>query len=352
MIDPRSKFGGKFRIGAAAFRYIAGTCYMVDAEQFHQLAHEALEHYGIADAEFKVIKATNNVVYQVDVVGRRYVLRVHRLGSRKLAWIESELMWLAAIRHDTDLRVPEPAAPVYLGRVGEAPVYCTLLRWLGGEPVPTAALTLKQADQIGAFAARLHNHSAGFAPSEGFTLPRLDWNGMFSENSPYYSIEGERLFTPDQHEVMTHVAERVQKVMERLETDPGNFGVIHADLIWKNILFDGERIGAIDFDNCAFGYYLYDLAPALLGYLDEPNYPQIRQAIWEGYTSVRALPTNYSDYLETLVAGRYVLSCWWIAANRHNPAIEERASEIIAYRIGELRRYLQTGNLRRGEIIG
>jgi Ser/Thr protein kinase RdoA (MazF antagonist) len=260
-------------------------------------------------------------------------------------------MWLGAIIRDTDLRVPEPAAPIYQGRVGEAPIYCTLLHWLDGEPVPPAVLTLEQAWQIGALAARLHQHSAGFAPPDGFALSRLDWTGMFGEKSPYRSTEGELLFSRQQRDVMEEVANAVRQVMDTMEKDADGFGVIHADLIWKNILFDGDRVGAIDFDDCAYGYYLYDLAPALLGYMDEPNYRQIRRSIWEGYTSVRPLPELYSTFLETLIAGRYTLSCWWIAANAHNPAIGGRAPNIIAYRVGELQRFLETGKLRRGEII-
>lgn len=324
---------------------------MLDAEPWDQLARECLVHFGLMDAEIEVIKTSNNIIYRVDVPEMHYVLRIHQAGRRQLSWIESELKWLEAIRRDADLRVPQPAAPIYQTMVGEKPIYSTLLHWLDGEQVLPSALTLAKAQKIGVFAAQLHEHSASIVPTSSFVLPHLDWKDMFGTTSPYYSVEGAALFSREQHEVMTKVAERVREVTSILDGKPDQFGVIHADLIWKNILFVGNTVGVIDFDDCAYSYYLYDLAPALLGYLDEPNYTQIRAAIWQGYTSMRPLPDTYGDYVETFVAARYALSCWWIAANRNNPAIGERAPEIIAYRIGELRRYLETGNLRRGEII-
>jgi Ser/Thr protein kinase RdoA (MazF antagonist) len=126
---------------------------------------------------------------------------------------------------------------------------------------------------------------------------------------------------------------------------------LHGDLIWKNFIFHDTAVCAIDFDDCTYGFPLYDLAPLLLGYLDEQHYTTLKQAAWAGYTSVLPLPDSHQQLLESLIAARFALSIHWIAANRNNPALQNRAPEIIASRIKRLKAYLDTGKLERGEII-
>lgn len=315
------------------------------------LVTQALRHFGINYTQITPIKTSNNAVYQVNTTNATYALRIHKQSKRKLEWIETELTWLKALRQETDLLIPKPIAPVCTLNSDGTSIYCTLLEWIEGSQLLPSDTTPDHARQIGTFIAHLHNHSTRFSPPPNFTLPRLDWEGMFGSNVTISINRHDDLFTPEQHSILNQIGERVREIMATLDKEPDQFGIIHADLIWKNILFNGEKVGAIDFDECAYGYYLYDLAPTLLGYMDEPNYPEIRAAIWDRYTSIRPLPASFNQHLETLVAGRYALSCYWIAANRHIPAIGERASEIITFRTEQLRRYLETGKLRRGEII-
>jgi Ser/Thr protein kinase RdoA (MazF antagonist) len=324
---------------------------MFAREQYDNLAKEALEKWGVTALELRQISATNNVVYRVEAKETSYVLRVHRPGYRKREWIESELIWLSAIQRDTDLCVPAPAAPIYDGRVGDETVCCTLLHWIEGEPVPPAQLTLEQARQIGVFIGRLHEQSSKFYPPSDFALPYLDLEDMFGANSPYFTAEAEVVFTNEQRYVMDQIEDRVRIVISELKHAKANTGIIHNDLIWKNILLNKTTTCAIDFDTCSYSYYLYDLAPTLLGYKDESHYTQTKQTLWEGYTSIQPLSNHYSQHLDTLIAGRHTLSCWWIAANTHNPEVGKHASKIISHRISELSRYLQTGEFHRGELL-
>ena len=51
--------------------------------------------------------------------------------------------------------------------------------------------------------------------------------------------------------------------MQRLGQGPNVFGLIHADAHLDNVLFDGQQARLIDFDDCGFGYRIYDVAVAL-----------------------------------------------------------------------------------------
>ncbi|HEX2619503.1 MAG TPA: phosphotransferase, partial [Phototrophicaceae bacterium] len=170
------------------------------------LAREALIYYGLNFAAPELLNYSNNAVYHVHAGTHRYVLRIHRPGHKHLAWIRSELAWLSALRRDTDLRVPEPAAPIYTGTLPGVmePVYAVLFRWLPGEAVSPQTMTTEQARQTGIFAAKLHNHSQSYQLPDDFARPRLDYDGMFGVNSPYYPGEpGEALLTDSQRAVMT-----------------------------------------------------------------------------------------------------------------------------------------------------
>ena len=50
------------------------------------------------------------------------------------------------------------------------------------------------------------------------------------------------------------------------------FGVIHADYILGNVRFLGRQPGAIDFDDCGWGFVLYDLAVTLSELEGRPRY--------------------------------------------------------------------------------
>lgn len=322
-----------------------------DIDRIEQILNESTKHFGLTDAQHTLVSTTNNIIYRLDSDHERYILRIHQPGKRKQEWIESELTWLNALCHETNLHVPKPAASIFTSESGDYPTCCTLLHWLDGEQILPSKITSAQAQKVGSFTAQLHNHSANFIAPPNFTLPQLNIVERLQQELDSKTKPNNSLITPDQHNVLKIIAQGIHLATTNLGNNPNTFGIIHADLIWKNILFHKDAIGAIDFDECAYGHYLYDLAPILLGYMDEPNYPEIRAAVLDGYMSIHTLPTTFSDVLATLIAGRYALSCLWIAANQHNPAVAGRAPEIIAQRIAELERYLTTGKFRRGEII-
>lgn len=330
-------------------------------EQLASLTHSAqtvLRQFNLPGAIIRPVMYVNNAVFAVTSGDQKFALRLHRRGLKRPEWIESEMRWLDAIRRDTLLCVPRPVGTAEGDFIAQTevegmdePLNCTLLGWVEGTFCKTSDLSLEQVRRLGAFLATLHQYSETFQPEGEFHLPRLDWEGLFGENSPYHSGENEKFFTPEQTAVFGAVAARVRDLIEILGESRENFGLIHADFIAKNYLFNGDTVCAIDFDDCAFGYYLYDLAPPLLQFSYEPAYPAMKAALWEGYTAVRSLPESYRDDLETFVAARHVASCRWIVGNLHNPNVRERAPEIIRDRVEELRRYLETGRLVRKSLI-
>ncbi|MBZ0295577.1 MAG: phosphotransferase, partial [Anaerolineae bacterium] len=309
-------------------------------ERLAAAAQTALAAYGLQGAPLTPVMYLDNAVFRVDTKDASFALRITRHADESR--LQSELSWLEAIARDTPLCVPRPVrtgdgallASVPVAGI-DTPVHVSLLSWVEGVTVLPSDITVAQVRQLGEFLAQLHHYAAAFQPSPAFDRPRLDWEGLFGARSPYNPGDGARLFKPDQIAVFDAVAERTRAVMQALGETPATFGLIHADFIAKNYLFQGETVCALDFDHCAYGFYLYDLAPPLLQFSTEARYEALKSALWAGYTSLSPLPDAYRAHLETLVAARHVASCRWIASNLDNPKIRERAPQIIRDRVAE-----------------
>jgi Ser/Thr protein kinase RdoA (MazF antagonist) len=55
----------------------------------------------------------------------------------------------------------------------------------------------------------------------------------------------------------------VRQAQRELGASPDVFGLIHSDLHQENYLFHRGRVRAIDFDDCGWGHFVYDLAVTL-----------------------------------------------------------------------------------------
>ena len=323
-------------------------------------AQTVLAQFGLPDAEVTPLLYVHNAVFAVIApTGEKYTLRLLRPGSRPDSWLYSELAWLEAITRETRLCVPRPLRTASGERFAlaavtglDTPLRAALLHWLDGAALPPEQISVEQAHRLGHYLGELHRFSRVFQPAPGFERPRLDWEGLFGEQSQYNPGAGARIFTPEHMQVFDAVAENVRLTMGTLGQSAANFGLIHGDFIAKNILFRGESICVLDFDNSGYGYYLYDLAPLLLQWSALAQYAALKAALWAGYTAIHPLPDEQQNHVETFVAARHVASCRWIASNLSNPQVSARAPQIIATRVEELRQYLQTGRVeRRSEML-
>ena len=315
-------------------------------------APRASRLFGIKVQGVRRLPSLTRAIFALDSPEGRHVLRIHAASERS-DHLESTLRWLQALA-TAGLRVPRPLTAGDGRLLADIAVtglpgiqHCSLLTWLRGESVTPEALTPVQARAMGAFLARLHDSAARWQPPPGFVRPRLDAEGLFGHCSPYGSDAAEELFSQELREAMTAVEQGTRSLMRVLDAQTGAFGLIHADLIAKNCLFVEGSVCALDFDSSAWGYCLYDLAPAMLQFSALPNREALSEALWAGYTTRRPLPPQQREDLEVLVAARLVASCRWLAANRHAPAVRAQMNDLLAQRTMTLRDYLATGRVRR-----
>lgn len=327
-----------------------------NADEWLELAHQALAAYQLSGATVAWLAYTHNAVFDVQHEQQRYVLRLTHQPEQKDRWrLSGEVIVLHITQNKGGLSVPTtidaPGKQAYIF-LPQAQVSGILYPHLPGITPTAAEITPAHTQRIGAFLAQLHTippiHWQTIRNNRVISLrPRLDYDGLFGDEGMYALIDA-TIFTESQQEIIAEVQEQVKVAMDVIGTDESDFGLIHGDLLLKNILFDSNIVRALDFEYSGFGYFMYDLAPLLWQLKPEPRYADLLDGLWEGYTALRPLPPY--EHLETFIAARQVASLRWLANNQYNPAIAGKAPAMIAQRIEELGNFLGTGILQRQNI--
>jgi len=306
-------------------------------------ADAVLPRYDLAGARLTLIGHAVNAVFRVDAplalpapVGsspaspasstgarRRFVLRVYQpasggyVANHDTPSILSELAWVRSLRHDAGLVVLDPI-PAYDGALlteveGDSldPWRCVLSAWVPGRRYSTG-LTPARLERVGRFMGRMHAHAAAFVPPAGFTRPRWDWERLFGAASVLDPARGGLVFDAAERDVFAALARHADGVMRALGEGPRVFGLIHSDLHQGNYLFQGGDVHAIDFDECGFGHYLFDIAVTLFALRRREDYASLRAAFLQGYCREHALTKRDEGYLETFLALRVVDFVNWI----------------------------------------
>ena len=295
-----------------------------DAGQFRRmrrLAENALaEHWNVHDASLRPLRHGENTTFRVDRAnGERLVLRIHRHGYQADSAIRSELEWLTALGRDTDLIVPQPRPTAGGDPLGTAshhlvphPRVCTLLTWTPGRFLDVR-LTGSKLRLVGQLLAELHNHAERFiSPSNGFDRPRWDRVGLL-HNEAFWGSPFDAPLTDVECDQLAEALPLLDSRLRQLDATSNSRGLVHADLHQANYLFHGSRVNAIDFDDCGFSYWLYDLAVTLIPLQGRPNYVDLERALLDGYRNRREIAAEQWSYLQDLLVVRCVLVMAWTA---------------------------------------
>jgi Ser/Thr protein kinase RdoA (MazF antagonist) len=301
------------------------------------LAEYALTAYGIRPARIVPLAHAENSTFRVETDGGgRFVLRIQRVTGtpfhppRGPSEVRSELMWLSALRREA-MAVPEPVptSDGSLLTVAESegvpgPRICVLFRWTPGRFLD-AGLTPKHLERVGGFIARLHDQALRFAPPPGFERWRIE---EVSEEAVAYIAETvQELGGPTSVATVETLVALGQRSQRELGTGSDVFGLIHSDLHQENYLFHRGEVGAIDFDDCGWGHFVYDLAVASSELRHRQDHPDLLAALLRGYRGVRAFPVEHERHLEVFVGLRALKLTLWMHEQRDHPGFADWEAE-------------------------
>jgi Ser/Thr protein kinase RdoA (MazF antagonist) len=282
-----------------------------------------------------LVNHSENHTFRVDAAAGRFFLRVHRPGYQSAAAIASELAWLTALRAETGLPVPRPLAGrdgeiiQRLSTAGAAPRHAVLFAAEPGrEPTPADDLS-GLFETLGRYAATAHRHAEKFRPPAGFVRPRwdatiLDANELWGDWRKAPHVDGSVAA------ILTRLDGALRADLAAYGTAPGRFGLIHADMRLANLLVDADRVTLIDFDDCGFGWFMYDFAAAISFYEDDPRAAHWRTRWLAGYRTVRPLDPVDLAILDAMVLLRRMALLAWIGSHHETPLAQAHADAFAA----------------------
>ncbi|MEO5758143.1 MAG: phosphotransferase [Mesorhizobium sp.] len=298
-----------------------------DVADLIDLARRALDQWGVRDCEPELLKFRENAVFRIRLAdGQPAAMRIHRLGYHSDAALRSELQWMAFLR-SSGVATPSPVATqagdlfvsASTGKI-TTPRQVDCLSWLEGRTVGARGVPLghtpEQAREIftalGQTIARMHNATASWPQPAGFARHAWDFDGFFGPNPTWGRFQSSPFLDGSRRELVYQAHERAVKALSRHERSARNFGLIHADLVRENVLIHDGAIRIIDFDDCGFGWHMYDLAVALYQNRDEAMYPLIEAALLDGYRSRRELTADDVAALPLFAALRAFAFLGWV----------------------------------------
>lgn len=311
------------------------------AARLEPVARRALAEYGVAvDAPLTLLNVSENATYAVDdpATGVRTVLRVHRLDYHDGPEIESELAWLDALREDTGVRTPR-VLPATDGRRllsmpesgSPEPRHVVHFEFLpGAEPTPTGERLPESFELLGSITARMHEHSRTWQRPAGFTRFAWDYDGAFGPRPRWGRWQDGVAVGPAEREVLGRLEGTLRERLTRFGSGPDRYGLVHADLRLANLLEDGPDTYVIDFDDCGWGWFLYDFGAAVSFFEHDPRIPELTDAWARGYRSVRTLADEDEAELASFVLMRRLILVAWIGSHSGTDLARSMGAEYTA----------------------
>jgi Ser/Thr protein kinase RdoA (MazF antagonist) len=300
-------------------------------------AAAALDPFGFSSqAAVSLLSLSENATYRVDdpADGRSAVLRVHRTGYHQPGAIESELAWLQALRRDEGVRTPAvypaPDGRQVVGiRIGDLTRQAVLFELLPGtEPEPDQLAS--QFELLGGICARMHRHSLAWARPAGFVRFSWDFDSCVGPGGRWGRWQDGIGVGRQELDVLGRAADTMRTRLRRFGQGPERFGLIHADLRLANLLVHGPDIQVIDFDDCGFGWFMFDIGAALSFMEHDPRVPELCDAWASGYRRLRPLPEEDAAEIPTFCLLRRLQLVAWVGSHRFADAALELGAGFTA----------------------
>ena len=101
---------------------------------------------------------------------------------------------------------------------------------------------------------------------------------------------------------------------------------------------DGQMV-LIDFDDFGEGWHLFDLATVLFFFQPHPLYDNYREALLEGYGSVRPFPDGFLQPWDLMLLARGLTYLGWAASRRGDEAAEFIVERVVPVVLGLAQNY-------------
>jgi len=326
--------------------------HLAQVRRLTEVAEAALAQYPLRGARMHFIQHGENTTFRVEAGKRRYLLRVHRAGYHSPEALHEELAWLRRLARVEGLAVPKPVrtvngkshAVVATIRLPE-PRWCALLEWVDGTFLGKR-MPEKRIHQLGSLMATLHEHARG-QPCRH----RRYWTagGLLGKDPKFGRIDAlTGISRRDQSRIDAGRRITLARLRAFEQKFPARRSLIHADLHFGNFVVQGDRLGAIDFDDCGLGLHAYDLAVPLsqlenMFLEDWGKFLALYDSIQEGYALRGRWDSHDEAILPALITARRLVMIGWLESRSANPKFRKILAGSVERALAHFERF---GTLR------
>lgn len=311
-------------------------------KQLHRLVNKALILWNLPkDATARLLNVSENTTYLVSSPeGHKSILRVHRENYHTRQSIECELAWIDALRREGVVKTPG----YFLGCNGcpvqelqtenmNNPLFLVLFHYVSGETPKVDGTLENRFEELGSIAACCHNHSLKWNKPQPFE--RLAWNleSVFGAKPIWGNWYNAPSVTKEIQIILDKVVNEICHRLEIYGKSDDRYNLIHADMRLANLLVDGDETSLIDFDDCGYGWLMYDFAAAISFIENDPRVPKWKSAWLKGYRRFRTLSISDEVEIDTLVMLRRMALLAWVGSHKEAPeaqALAPNFAEITA----------------------
>ena len=306
----------------------------------------------MAGAGLELMNVSENATFLVLLEdGGRKVMRVHRHDYHTEVEIASELAWASALSADEGVRTAT-ALPNRRGRLVTTVAdpsgrlrHCVMFDFVDGSEA-----NLTEADEgyvlLGELAARMHRHAREWARPSWFRRFSWDFDAAFGQVARWGRWQQGIGVGRAELAVLSRLENRLEERLRAFGAAPDRFGLVHADMRLANLLWKPpSEVTVIDFDDCGFSWFLYDLGAALSFVEDRPQVPALIDAWLRGYRRVSSLSSQDEDEIWTFILFRRLLLLAWIGTHQAAEIAGELGPVFAAGTCDLAERYLSESGL-------
>lgn len=297
------------------------------------------------DAAARLINISENATYIVEnPTGYRSILRVHREDYHTERAIECELLWMDALNAEDCVVTPD----VIPGKDGKAVQraelpgelnerFLVMFEFVEGEQPDESHDLVAPFEELGEMAAKTHNHTIGWKKPQPFERLTWDLDTVFGTNPTWGNWRDGPNIDAEAKQVLEQVEATVKSRLEAFGKSEQRYGLIHADMRLANLLIDKGTTRLIDFDDCGFGWFLYDFAAGISFFEESPEIPALRDAWVKGYRKIRTMSDTEEREIDSFIMLRRMALLAWIGSHINVPEAQALAGDFgrISAELGE-----------------
>ncbi len=296
-----------------------------------------------ADFTYHLINVSENQTFRIDSDDKKFALRLARPRYHTKKELESEIAWLEAI---TSIKTANPLRGYngeYVQQV--AGHQAVLFEWIEGSEPKISDNLMSVAEQLGSIAAHLHEHALNWQKPVNFTRPKWDFATTLGQEMRWGDWRGGLGVEPSMLPTLSHTVAQIESRLNRYGQSPQQFNLIHGDLRLANLIQCGSKLTVIDFDDCGFGWLMYDGATLISFHEHQPQAKGMIQNWIAGYRKVKTLSAEDEAIIPTMIMLRRILLLAWLGSHKEIELAKQVAADFAKQTIVICENYLTRGEV-------